>query len=198
MQIERTAGAKTSRRLRTMAAAATTLAAFVFAGNALAAEPNQVTGLTAVQHDGYATLAWDPVAGATDYQIERTPVDDANVPTDVAVVTGVWQPQRTITPDVPRFADAGFALGGRYEWRVRARFGTKPRSSRRVHAFAWWSSAAPTRSRAVPPRRGTGRSTCSSWATRRRLRRRRRSRTRPRSSTTATSTATSRKDASRA
>ncbi len=126
MQIERTAVPKTSQRLRTMAAAVTTLAAFVFAGNALAAEPNQVTGLTAVQHDGYATLAWDPVAGATDYQIERTPVDAANVPTDAAVVTGVWQPQRTITPDVPRFADAGFALGGRYEWRVRARFGTTP------------------------------------------------------------------------
>jgi hypothetical protein len=110
--------------LRTLAL--TVAVALTFAAGAHAADPNQVTGVTAVQHDGFATLGWDLVAGATDYQIERTPVDDANVPTGPSVVTGVWQPQRTITPDVPRFADAGFALGGRYEWRVRARFGTTP------------------------------------------------------------------------
>ena len=91
---------------------------------AAAAEPNQVTGLTVTQAEGFATLAWEPVAGATDYQIERTPVDAADVPTGASVVVGVWQPQRTVTPATPRFADAGFALGGRYQWRVRARFGT--------------------------------------------------------------------------
>ena len=57
----------------------------VSAGAPAQALPNQVTGLTAVQHDGYATLAWGPVAGATDYQIERTPVDAADVPTGAAV-----------------------------------------------------------------------------------------------------------------
>jgi hypothetical protein len=40
------------------------------------------------------------------------------------VITGVWQPNRSITPTSPRFADAGFALGNRFQWRVRARFGT--------------------------------------------------------------------------
>ena len=86
--------------------------------------PNQVVGLTATQNEGFATLAWETVAGATDYQIERTPVDAANVPTGAAVIVGVWQPIRTVTPGSPRFAEAGFALGGRYQWRVRARFGT--------------------------------------------------------------------------
>ena len=88
------------------------------------ADPNQVTGLTVVQGEGYATLSWTPVATATDYQIERTPVDASNVPTGASVITGVWQPIRTVTPGSPRFADAGFALGGRFQWRVRARFGT--------------------------------------------------------------------------
>jgi Zinc carboxypeptidase len=112
------------RSLRVIALAAVALLALAPAQAARAQVANQVTGLTATQHDGYVTLAWTPVAGATDYQIERTPVDAANVPTGASVVTGVWQPQRTITPDRPRFADAGFALGGRYQWRVRARFGT--------------------------------------------------------------------------
>ncbi len=113
-----------ARTIRVIALAAFALIALVPAQAARAQVANQVTGLTATQHDGYVTLAWTPVAGATDYQIERTPVDAANVPTGASVVTGVWQAQRTITPDQPRFADAGFALGGRYQWRVRARFGT--------------------------------------------------------------------------
>ena len=41
-------------------------------------QPNQVTGLTATQRDGFAQLAWTAVEGATDYQIERTPVDAAD------------------------------------------------------------------------------------------------------------------------
>jgi hypothetical protein len=110
--------------LRVVVLAAIALLALAPAQAAHAQVANQVTGLTATQHDGYVTLAWTSVAGATDYQIERTPVDAANVPTGASVITGVWQAQRTITPDRPRFADAGFALGGRYQWRVRARFGT--------------------------------------------------------------------------
>jgi hypothetical protein len=94
--------------------------------SAFAQEPNQVTGLSAAQADGYARLAWTPVPGATDYQIERTPVDASNAPTGPETVVGVWQPQRTVTPDAPTFADSGFALGDRFRWRVRARIATAP------------------------------------------------------------------------
>src|SRR4051794_23776985 len=82
---------------------------------------NPVTGLTVTQHDGFATLAWTPVTGASNYQIERTPVDASNVPTGAAVITGVWSPGRQVHPEAPAFADAGFALGLRFQWRVRAR-----------------------------------------------------------------------------
>ena len=89
-----------------------------------AASAQEVTGLTATQDYGFTTLKWNPVAGATDYQIERTPVDANDVPTGAAAIVGVWQPQRTITPAAPSFAESGYALGGRYTWRVRARLGT--------------------------------------------------------------------------
>ncbi len=89
-----------------------------------AADPTQVQGLTVTQADGYATVAWTPVAGATDYQIERTLVDGNNVPTGNAVITGVWRPNRQINNEKPTFADAGFNPGDRFQWRVRARFGT--------------------------------------------------------------------------
>lgn len=90
----------------------------------VAAEPNQVTGLTVSQGDGYATVAWTPVEGATDYQIERTPVDAADVATGPSVVVGVWRPNRQVNNESPTFADAGFNPGDRFQWRVRARFGT--------------------------------------------------------------------------
>src|SRR3954470_979358 len=89
-----------------------------------AASAQQVSGLTAAQDVGFTTLKWNPVPGATDYQIERTPVDANDQPTGTATIVGVWQPQRTVTPDKPAFAEAGYALGGRYQWRVRARLGT--------------------------------------------------------------------------
>ncbi|WP_092379982.1 M14 family zinc carboxypeptidase [Micromonospora phaseoli] len=88
------------------------------------AEPNQVQGLTVVQGDGYATLAWTPVDGATDYQIERTPVGDDDAATGASVTVGVWRPNRQINNSEPTFADAGFAPGNRFQWRVRARFGS--------------------------------------------------------------------------
>jgi Zinc carboxypeptidase len=90
---------------------------------ALAQEANQVTGVAVEQADGFATLSWDAVAGATDYQIERTPVGADNLPTGPAVIVGVWRPNRTVTPDSPTFADAGFNPGERFQWRVRARTG---------------------------------------------------------------------------
>jgi predicted deacylase len=104
--------------------AAAAAAMLVWPCAAGAQEPNQVTGLTATQEYGFTTLKWSPVAGATDYQIERTPVDANNAPTATGVVVGVWQPQRTITPALPTFAEAGYKLGERFQWRVRARFGT--------------------------------------------------------------------------
>ncbi len=107
-----------------MALAFGLIAAVVPAGAAVAQE--QVTGLTVTQADGYATLGWAPVAGATEYDIERTPVDAGDAPTGPAAIVGVWRPNRTVTPDAPRFADAGFNPGDRFLWRVRARTGTTP------------------------------------------------------------------------
>jgi hypothetical protein len=105
-------------------AAIATAVALAHAGGALAQEPNQVTGLAADQEDGFVALSWDPVQGATDYQIERTPVDGADQPTGPATIVGLWQPTRTVTPDAPTFAESGFVLGERFCWRVRARFAT--------------------------------------------------------------------------
>ncbi|MFF5072825.1 M14 family zinc carboxypeptidase [Micromonospora olivasterospora] len=87
---------------------------------AAAAEPNQVTNLTVRQGDGYATLAWTPVDGATDYQIERTPVDAGGAAAGPSVVVGVWRPNRQVNNGSPTFADAGFNPGDRFQWRVRA------------------------------------------------------------------------------
>ena len=90
----------------------------------VAAEPNQVSNLTVSQADGFATVAWTPVEGATDYQIERTAVDAANAPTGNPTVVGVWRPNRQVNNESPTFADAGFNPGSRFQWRVRARIGT--------------------------------------------------------------------------
>jgi hypothetical protein len=108
----------------TAIAAAAMLASLVQPERALAQAPNQVTGLTAVQGEGFATLSWQPVEGASDYQIERTPVDAADQPTGASVIVGLWQRTRTVRPDAPTFAESGFVLGERFRWRVRARFGT--------------------------------------------------------------------------
>ena len=114
-----------TRRLRLVAMLASGLIASSLAtGTAFAQEPNQVTGVGVEQADGFATLSWDPVAGATDYQIVRTPVDAANAPTGPAAIVGLWRPNRTVTPGSPTFAEAGFNPGDRFQWRVRARTGT--------------------------------------------------------------------------
>jgi hypothetical protein len=86
-----------------------------------AAQAQQVTGLEVRQADGFATLSWQPVAEATDYQIERTP---AGAPLGTGVVVGVWRPNRQINQSQPAFADAGFNPGDSFQWRVRARLGT--------------------------------------------------------------------------
>src|SRR3954466_9004555 len=74
-------------------------------------QPEQVTGLTATQDVGFTTLKWNPVPGATDYQIERQSVDANDQPTGTATIVGLWQPQRTITPELPAFAESGYTLG---------------------------------------------------------------------------------------
>lgn len=89
--------------------------ASVSLGLAATAQAQQVTGLEVRQHDGFATLTWDPVPGATDYQIERS-----------GVIVGVWRPNRQINQDEPAFADAGFTPGDTFQWRVRARMGSTP------------------------------------------------------------------------
>jgi Zinc carboxypeptidase len=104
--------------------AAALVASLLPAGVAAAQEPNQVTGLAVEQRDGYASLGWNAVAGATDYQVERTPVDAGGAPTGPAAIVGVWRPNRTVRPASPVFADAGFNPGERFQWRVRARIGT--------------------------------------------------------------------------
>ncbi|MEV6845709.1 M14 family zinc carboxypeptidase [Actinoplanes sp. NPDC051411] len=89
-----------------------------------AAEPNQVTNVTVSQADGFTTVAWTPVDGATDYQIERTGVDASDSPVSPPTVVGVWRPNRQVNNGSPTFADSGFNPGERFEWRVRARIGT--------------------------------------------------------------------------
>ena len=89
-----------------------------------AASAQQVTGLTATQEYGFTTLKWTPVPNATDYQIERQSVDANDAPVGTATIVGLWQPIRTITDASPTFAESGYTLGGRYQWRVRARLGT--------------------------------------------------------------------------
>jgi hypothetical protein len=97
------------------------------AETASAQDPSQVSGLTVIQHDGFSRLAWNPVTGATDYEIERTPLmPGTEDPSGPAVITGLWRPNRTVTPDMPTFADSGYEPGLRFQWRVRARFGTTP------------------------------------------------------------------------
>jgi hypothetical protein len=93
-------------------------------GAAHAQTDPQVSGLTVVQRDGFATLSWNAVDGATDYQIERTPVDANNQPTGPSEIRGLWRPNRHVNPGSPAFADSGFRLGDRFQWRVRARIGT--------------------------------------------------------------------------
>jgi hypothetical protein len=101
------------------------VAAFSLAGSllpgagVLAQVPGQVTGLHAEQHHGYTTLSWDPVEGAIAYEIERTPVDAGGDATGPSVITGIWRPNRQINQGSPAFADAGFAPGDRFRWRVR-------------------------------------------------------------------------------
>ena len=116
-----------ARLLLTAALVAALLPSLPPLRTALAQDPNQVTGLSVVQYDGFSRLAWNPVDGATDYQIERTPLAPGTEdPTGPAAITGLWRPNRTVTPETPTFADSGYEPGQRFRWRIQARFGTTP------------------------------------------------------------------------
>jgi hypothetical protein len=94
------------------------VASLISTGTSRAQEQGQVTALTVEQQLGFATLSWEPVMGATEYQIERTPVDAVNNPTGAPVITGIWRPNRQVNQDEPAFADANFNPGDRFRWRV--------------------------------------------------------------------------------
>ena len=96
------------------------------AARTAAVQETKVTGLAVVPRDGYATVTWKPVAGAVEYQIERTPLNDAGTPVGDGAISGVWRPNRQIRQQSPSFADAGFVPGRRYQWRVRAVVGGAP------------------------------------------------------------------------
>ena len=110
-----------SPRSRMLLAASVGIAlimSMISTGTSRAQEQGQVTDLAVEQQLGYATLSWDPLAGAIEYQIERTPVDADNNPTGAAVITGIWRPNRQVNQDSPAFADANFNPGDRFRWRV--------------------------------------------------------------------------------
>lgn len=95
------------------------IASLVPTNTSRAQEVGQVTGLAVEQEQGFATLSWDPVDGAAEYEIERTLVDENDQPVGAPVITGIWRPNRQVNQDEPAFADANFAAGDRFRWRVR-------------------------------------------------------------------------------
>ena len=119
--MQRRSTALTGRRVRlyTGGAAGAALIASLFAAPpSLAQVPAQVEGLEVEQQYGFATLRWEPVDGVSEYQIERTEVDENDEPVGDPVITGIWRPNRQVDQEVPAFADANFDLGDRFRWRV--------------------------------------------------------------------------------
>lgn len=90
----------------------------------------RVADLAVRSREGYVTLTWRPVPGATSYEVERD-----------GVVTGVWRPNRQARSEAPVFADAGFVPGGTLTWRVRATIG---------EAAQEWSEPVSGRTQAPP------------------------------------------------
>ena len=56
------------------------IVSLISTGTSRAQEQGQVTALTVEQQLGYATLSWEPVEAATEYQIERTPWMPTTIP----------------------------------------------------------------------------------------------------------------------
>jgi hypothetical protein len=89
-------------------------------------QSRQVPGVAVAPREGYVTVSWQPVAGAAEYHIERTPVGADDTPIGEGVLVGVWRPNRQVRQGRPTFADAGFIPGLRFQWRVRAVVGDEP------------------------------------------------------------------------
>ncbi|WP_454084165.1 M14 family zinc carboxypeptidase [Georgenia sp. Marseille-Q6866] len=108
------------RRIAVVGAAGAALLASLVATPPSVAQVQEaaVNGLEVEQEMGFATLTWEPVPGITEYQIERTPVDESNEPVGEPVITGIWRPNRQVDQSVPAFADANFDPGDRFRWRV--------------------------------------------------------------------------------
>ena len=127
------------------ALAATVVAALALSAGAPAqALPNQVTGLTVTQDEGFATLAWTPVAGATDYQIERATVNPATG------VVGPGHDRRRLAATAQHHAAVSEVRRGR----VRARRALPVARSRTVRDDA--SAVLGPRRRHDPPAVGDG------------------------------------------
>ena len=117
------------RSRRTSARAVGVLAAttLLLAGPVGTASAQQApAGVKVVQGQGFATVSWDAVPGATEYRIERTLLNGTE-PAGEPVLVGRWLPDRYLgaPPTVNytgelNFADSGFDLGKRYRWRVSA------------------------------------------------------------------------------
>jgi Zinc carboxypeptidase len=109
-----------------LAAVSALLLSLVFAATAQAQAP---AGVGVEQGYGFATVSWEAVAGASEYQIERTLLD-GDTPAAPAVIVGRWMPNRYTaqgrTGGETTFADSGFVLGERYRWRVRGVTGGVP------------------------------------------------------------------------
>ncbi|WP_166349892.1 M14 family metallopeptidase [Phytoactinopolyspora limicola] len=78
-------------------------------------QPDQVTGVSIQPETGFATVTWESVDGAWQYEIERMTVAGD----EPAEVVGRWLPGRYDGSELT-FADAGFTPGEEYRWRVRA------------------------------------------------------------------------------
>lgn len=111
--------------VRIWLAVASALALVIALAPVQAAQAVEVpSGLEIEQRQGFATLTWDPVEGATTYEIERT-LMDGDEPAGEGLLVGRWVPDRHIdatgqpTGDLT-FADSGFTLGETYSWRIRA------------------------------------------------------------------------------
>jgi Zinc carboxypeptidase len=123
MQTEEVIASRGARRHRSrvpLAASAVVvlIVSLISPGTAGAQEQGQVTALAVEQQLGFATLSWSPVEGATEYQIERTSVDENNNLIGEPMITGIWRPNRQVNQDEPAFADANFNPGDRFRWRV--------------------------------------------------------------------------------
>ena len=90
-----------------------------------AGAPPAAAGIAAAAHDGHVTLSWAPVAGATDYSVERV---EGGVATVIATTTST------------SLVDVGGQTGTTYTYRVRATT-TAPTATAPQATSATWAAA---------------------------------------------------------